>query len=120
MNSNRSQIPSPRPRPIRPLRHPPKPKPASKPSLEVTFVIQDVTSAELKVGSRKLQYRSFAMIKLKPGAYPVQWRKAPDDPWQTPGTLRIADGLPAETFYEVKLTATTLAAKPNSKGSARK
>ena len=98
----------------------PKPKPASKASLEVTFVIQNVTSAELKVGKRSVSYRGFAMLELKPGTYAVQWRKAPNDPWQTPGSLRIEDGLPPGTFYEVKLTATTLAAKPNSKGSAKR
>jgi nitrogen fixation-related uncharacterized protein len=97
----------------------PTPKPAAKPSVEVTFVISGASTAYLEIGARKLDYRSFAMTKLKPGKYSVRWRKSATEAWQVAGTLRIEDDLAPGTFYDVKLTSTTLTATKGAKGSAK-
>ncbi len=97
----------------------PKPKPAAKPSIEVAFVIEGVSKAELEVGRRTLAYEKFALTKLKPGSYPVRWRERATDPWKSSGTLQIENGLPPGSFYDVKLTATSLVVTKGVEGSAK-
>ncbi|KIG15269.1 Serine/threonine-protein kinase PknB [Enhygromyxa salina] len=104
--------PKPEPKP-----KPTKPKP--KPAVEVTFVISGATKAELEVGKRSIAYKSFALTTLRPGNYPVRWRETPSEAWNAAGTLRIDSDLASGTFYDVKLTKTTLKATKGAKGSAK-
>jgi hypothetical protein len=112
--------PEPEPTPVAeppsPETKPVAPKPAPVPRVEVTFLIDNVDQAEIKIGSKTLAFNYAALTKLKPGKYPIQYRKKGETQWREPGTLTV-DALPPGQYYEVKLGAkvTATARKEGSK-----
>jgi serine/threonine protein kinase len=115
----------PAPEPEAPVAEPPETKPDTKPvapkpapvtRVEVTFLIDNVDQAEIKIGSKTLAFNYAALTKLKPGKYPIQYRKKGETKWREPGTLTV-DALPPGQYYEVKLGAkvTATARKEGSK-----
>lgn len=100
--------PSPEPAVTEPKPKPTTPKPAPVPRIEVTFLIPNVEQAEIKIGSKTLTFNYAALTKLKPGKYPIKYRKNGETQWREPGTLNV-EALPPGQYYEVKLGATVTA-----------
>jgi len=97
----------------------PKAKPKPIPRVAVVIMItKGPPEAEIELGTSKLQYKSVASTKLRPGTYKVRWRAKPDGPWHGVGSLTV-EALPSDQAYDIRLSTTAMTVQTTRRGSAK-
>ena len=97
--ASETSLPDPDPQPDSP--------PTKLPREKVAFLIDGLSTGQVKVGSRVYELDWVATAKLRPGTHKVSWRPSSDSPWTRAGTLRV-EALEGRKYFEVRLGKGTL------------
>ncbi|PRQ08061.1 hypothetical protein [Enhygromyxa salina] len=62
------------------------------PRVSVTLILKHYQRVEVKLGGRVLELDSDKTVKIRPGGYRIELRKAIDSPWQPAGLIEIEVG----------------------------
>lgn len=117
-------VPSPaEPAPVVPAaieRPPPSPKPAppakaKAPRQEVVFLARDGKSFELEIDEKVHKIDLALKTKLRPGSYPIAWRRSTSEDFRSCGTL-VVEVLEDKQYYDIKVGEGTLSTDIRRRG----
>jgi serine/threonine protein kinase len=99
---------------------PPTPKPAlptkaKAPRQEVVFLARDGKSFELEIDEKVHKIDLALKTKLRPGSYPIAWRRSASEDFRSCGTL-VVERLEDKQYYDVRLGDGTLSTDIRRRG----
>jgi serine/threonine protein kinase len=96
----------------------PKPAPPTKAKAarqEVVFLARDGKSFELKIGEKIHQINLALKTSLRPGSYPIAWRRSASEDFRSCGTL-VVEVLKDKQYYDIKVGEGTLSTDIRRRG----